>query len=246
MSTGASIPREALRSSEAKLLDLGANPGYAPWPGPTASDYRITNRAGSGSQTVPRLYCLSLTGAGPVRVPTSDGFDLLVSPAEPESFLNSLNRPATAVSFPLSAAQAHSGSAIVRSLLGLSVLLPLGIAALFGYLAYSIRRVTFELSKDSFRVRGDIFGRTIARSSLRFKDAQILDLKKEKSHRPVLRTMGVGLPGYSSGWFRLRDKGKGLLFLSDPSRAVFLPTSDGYTLLLSPADPDRFLAALAS
>jgi hypothetical protein len=56
--------------------------------------------------------------------------------------------------------------------------------------------------------------------------------------------MGVGLPGYSSGWFRLTDQSKGLLFLTDPSRAVYLPTTDGYTLLISPAEPERFLAAL--
>ena len=71
-----------------------------------------------------------------------------------------------------------------------------------------------------------------------------LDLKVEKAYRPSLRTMGVGLPGYSSGWFRLRDRGKGLLFLTDPSRAVYLPTTDGYTLLISPADPEGFVAAL--
>jgi hypothetical protein len=33
-------------------------------------------------------------------------------------------------------------------------------------------------------------------------------------------------------------------FLADPSRAVYLPPNDGYTLRISPADPDRFLPAL--
>ncbi len=124
------------------------------------------------------------------------------------------------------------------------MLIPLAIAALMGYLAYSTRGVTFEVTNEGLRVRGDLFGRLIPRGSLLVENAEILDLKKEPSHRPCLRTMGVGLPGYSSGWFRLNDRGKGLLFLTDPSRAVYLPTTDGYALLISPADPEGLLAAL--
>ena len=39
------------------------------------------------------------------------------------------------------------------------------------------------------------------------------------------------------------DRGKGLLFLTDPSHAIYLPTTEGYSLLISPADPEAFLAA---
>ena len=59
------------------------------------------------------------------------------------------------------------------------------------------------------------------------------------------RTNGVGLPNYQGGWFRLKNGAKGLVFLTDSSRAVIVPTSEGYTLLASPEDPDGFLAALA-
>jgi hypothetical protein len=45
---------------------------------------------------------------------------------------------------------------------------------------------------------------------------------------------------------RLRNGEKALLYLTDRSRAVYVPTHDGYSVLLSPADPDAFLAALAS
>ena len=144
----------------------------------------------------------------------------------------------------MSAPAARSTSALTWLLVVPCVLVPLAISALMVYLAYSIRHVTFELSEQGLRIRGDLFGRLIPRTSLRIKDAALVNLKQEKSHRPFLRTMGVGLPGYSSGWFRLRDGGKGLLFLTDPSRAVYLPTTDNYALLFSPADPERFLVAV--
>jgi hypothetical protein len=58
--------------------------------------------------------------------------------------------------------------------------------------------------------------------------------------------MGTGLPGYKAGWFRLRNGERALLYLTDRARAVYGPTSAGYGLLLSPAEPDAFHAALRS
>jgi len=56
--------------------------------------------------------------------------------------------------------------------------------------------------------------------------------------------MGTGLPGYASGWFRLRNGDKALVYLSDRSRVVYVPTTLGFDLLISPRDPARFLAKL--
>ena len=63
---------------------------------------------------------------------------------------------------------------------------------------------------------------------------------------PARRTMGTGLPGYQSGWFRLKNGEKALLYLTDRTKAVYVPTTEGYGLLLSPDDPDGFLGALAA
>jgi hypothetical protein len=71
-----------------------------------------------------------------------------------------------------------------------------------------------------------------------------VDFATEPDLAPKWRTMGTGLPGYQAGWFRLKNGEKALLYLSDRSRAVYVPTTAGYSLLLSPADPDRFLSAV--
>jgi len=44
---------------------------------------------------------------------------------------------------------------------------------------------------------------------------------------------------------RLGTGEKALLYLTDRSRAVYIPTLAGYSVLLSPDDPDAFLGALA-
>ena len=61
---------------------------------------------------------------------------------------------------------------------------------------------------------------------------------------PRWKTNGVGLPGYQAGWFRLRRGGKALLFVTDRTRVVFVPTNEGYSVLLSVPDPDVFLRTL--
>ena len=43
---------------------------------------------------------------------------------------------------------------------------------------------------------------------------------------------------------RPRDGEKVLVFVTDKSRAVYVPTRLGYAVVVSPGDPQRFLAAL--
>ena len=104
----------------------------------------------------------------------------------------------------------------------------------------------FEVSATALRVRGDFYGRVIPSDLLRPEAARRVDLMREIELQPGGRTLGTGLPGYQSGWFRLRNGEKALLYLTDRARAVYVPTAAGYSLLLSPTDPDAFLAALRS
>jgi Bacterial PH domain len=128
--------------------------------------------------------------------------------------------------------------------LGLLTLLLLGLLALFSYLAYSARHVSFEVSPEGLRIRGDVYGRFVPAASLVAEQAREVNLMLDSAHRPAVRTNGTGLPGYQAGWFRLVDGEKALLFLTDRTRAVYVPTRGGYSLLLSPAEPQAFIATL--
>ena len=94
------------------------------------------------------------------------------------------------------------------------------------------------------RLVGDFWGREIPLRLLDASKAQILDLNADKEFFPKRRTFGTGLPGYSSGWLRLRNGDKALLYLTSRSEVVYIPTFDGYLVLLSIEEPERFIAAL--
>lgn len=102
----------------------------------------------------------------------------------------------------------------------------------------------FELSDAGLRLRGDLYGRMIPASALRGGASRIVDLATTHELQPRWRTMGTAFPRYRAGWFRLRSGEKALLYLTDSRRAVYVPTTRGYSLLLSPQQPERFVERL--
>ena len=102
----------------------------------------------------------------------------------------------------------------------------------------------FDVRPDGLRLEGDLYGRLIPKAQLRVDGARRVDLAREDGLQPKSRRMGTALPGYQAGWFRLRNGEKALLYLTDRTRAIYIPTAAGYSLLLSPADPEAFLSRL--
>jgi len=105
------------------------------------------------------------------------------------------------------------------------------------------RSTTFELSDEGLRVRGDVYGRLIPSSEIRGADAAHVDIA-DGPFRLTARTIGTALPGYRSGWFRLANGEKALVYVTDPTRVVHVPTTAGYSLLLSVAETDQFVDRL--
>lgn len=127
------------------------------------------------------------------------------------------------------------------SVIGVFLLL---LIALFAYIAQSGRSTRFEVSDTRLRIRGTLYGRSIPMESLVVEEARAIDLGEERALQPATRTNGVGLPGYSAGWFRLNNGDRALLFVTERTHAVHVPTREGYDLILSVGDPDAFVGAL--
>jgi hypothetical protein len=128
--------------------------------------------------------------------------------------------------------------------LGLVTLILLVVFVVLAIGIVGARSARFEISAEGLRIRGDLYGRLIAADALRADAARRVDLGTRSDLRPRWRTWGTGLPGYQSGWFRLTNGEKALVYLTDREKAVYVPTTLGYGVLLSPAEPDAFLAAL--
>jgi hypothetical protein len=111
-----------------------------------------------------------------------------------------------------------------------------------GMIALGLKQPKFEITDAGLRLRGDLYGRLIPRAELNLEQSRLVNWTREPNLEPQLRTFGTGLPGYSTGWFRLRNGETALVYLTNRSQAVYVPTSAGYAVLVSPEDPTRFLA----
>lgn len=80
--------------------------------------------------------------------------------------------------------------------------------------------------------------------SLKLDEAVFTNLNTEKDHQPKWRAVDTGFPGYAGGWFKLRNGTKGLLYVTDRTRVVRIPTTEGYTVMLSLSDPAALIVAL--
>ena len=139
---------------------------------------------------------------------------------------------------------APSDSKALLILGGLAIVIVALVVGLLGKSVLGARSSRFEVSDQGLRLRGDLYGRLIPPKAIRAESARRLNFSQSPELTPARRTMGTSLPGYQSGWFRLRNGEKALLYLTDRTRAVYVPTSEGYSVLLSPIDPDGFLQAL--
>jgi hypothetical protein len=123
-------------------------------------------------------------------------------------------------------------------------ILLVAVVLLAGYTAYSMHNLRVEIGSREMRLRGDLYGRTIPTDKLQLEKARIVDLRNEPELQPVLRTNGIGLPGYQVGWFRLKNGETALLYVTDESTVTYLPTTEHDVLLLSVENAEAFLQAL--
>jgi hypothetical protein len=121
-----------------------------------------------------------------------------------------------------------------------------GVLVLMIWLAWSMQNVRFTVPHEGLRLQGDLYGRLIPLKALKLEEAVVTNLNTDKDHQPKWRTMGTGLPGYSAGWFKLRNGAKALLYVTDRTRVARIPTTEGYTVMLSVSDPAALIAELRS
>lgn len=129
-------------------------------------------------------------------------------------------------------------------LLAFVAVLVSGVVVGVGRSVLASRTARFEVGAHGLTLHGDWWGRELPRAALRIDDVRVVNLREERDLQPSARTWGSGLPGYASGWFRLRSGDRALVYLTNRERAVVVPTTLGYTVLVSPSDPDGFAAAL--
>lgn len=117
------------------------------------------------------------------------------------------------------------------------------VVAVLGLIFVQMAIVRAEITDDSLVVGGGLYKIKVPLRDVSPSDAELA----QGGGVPNLswRTNGIGMPGLSLGWFRTSDGDKVFGAVTDRERAVLLPTSLGYDIVLSPRDPQQFLFDLS-
>ena len=127
--------------------------------------------------------------------------------------------------------------------LGLALLVIVAVSLVS---AVGLRRRRVALDGDHLRVVAGLFSQAVAIGAIELERARIVDLVEHSELWPAIKTLGMSLPGYQAGHFRLRAKlGKAFCLVTDTRRVLWLPLRDGkQQLLLSLERPQALLDAL--
>jgi hypothetical protein len=122
------------------------------------------------------------------------------------------------------------------------LMIPIALSMLSLVALIRRRRVTLE--DDRLRIAGSLHTAEVRVLELDLDAARIVDLSAATALRPMFKTFGTSLPGFHAGHFRLRDRSRGFLLLTDRSKVLALPERGGRMLLLSLEKPQALLDAL--
>lgn len=117
-------------------------------------------------------------------------------------------------------------------------------ASLWWFLHRVFSRHRLTLADDALEIATTFYRRRLPMSELRLDEARVVDLDERTELRPMLKTNGAGLPGFKSGWFRLRNRNKALVAMAGGKRVAWIPTRAGYDLLLQTHSPQALLDEL--
>ena len=121
--------------------------------------------------------------------------------------------------------------------IGAVIVLLLGFLVFIGY---SSKNVSFEVNDEGLRISKAVYGRFIPREQIDTEGVMVINLNIDTEYKPRIRMNGIGLPGYAEGWFKLQNSEKALLFVTDKSRVVYIPTTENYSVLISVIETEEF------
>jgi hypothetical protein len=134
--------------------------------------------------------------------------------------------------------QPKSILSIIPVLLIILVLLGLFIGIIF-----AIKNTSISINEKDIVIKSFLYGRKIPINDILLNEVQTINLKQNNDFNVSIRTNGIGLPNFLSGWMRLNNGQKALAFLTDKENVLLMPTKD-FILLFSMEKTEEFITKL--
>ena len=108
---------------------------------------------------------------------------------------------------------------------------------------FSIKNTSITIKDNEIIVRSFIYGRKISLDDVLVNEIQAINLKQNTEYNISIRTNGIGLPNFYSGWMRLNNGKRALVFLTNRENVLMIPTKD-FVVLFSMERAEEFINSI--
>lgn len=123
--------------------------------------------------------------------------------------------------------------------------LPPFLLLVLAFIIWSILRAGVRVDQGMLIVQTGLFASRMAFSELRQHGLRVVNFDEQTQLKPVLKIAGTGLPGFTSGLFRLRNGERATCLLLNRDRVCYLRNDvKNRSLLLSLAEPEKLRTLL--
>ncbi|ABZ75008.1 conserved hypothetical protein [Shewanella halifaxensis HAW-EB4] len=112
----------------------------------------------------------------------------------------------------------------------------------FSWVFYKADDSKLIIGDDTLTLDVPFYAITLPLAEVKIKEIQRLDWQRDPDLKLESRHNGVGMAGYQLGWFKLSNKQKAFVAMSEEQNLVMIPTLRGYRIILSLQEPDRLLS----
>jgi hypothetical protein len=116
------------------------------------------------------------------------------------------------------------------------------IGSFFGIIYFS-EKPSVTIANGFLTIKSLFYGKSIPIGEINVVGIKQLNLNNDRNYNIKIRTNGIGLPNYHVGWMKLHNRNKALVYLTDKTNVVLIPTND-YDVLISTDDFTGITTAL--
>jgi hypothetical protein len=120
------------------------------------------------------------------------------------------------------------------------IIISIGLMALFPAIFYLMKNTTLSLTDNEIIIKAALYGKRIPLESITIDAIKKINMNEDNGYNISIRTNGIGLPNFKSGWMRLKNGEKALVYITDKSNVVLIPTKE-YLILFSMENIEDFI-----
>jgi len=105
---------------------------------------------------------------------------------------------------------------------------------------FATKNTSISIKDGEVAINSFLYGRKIPIENILINEIKTINLNQDKEYGISVRTNGINLPNYKSGWMRLKNGKKALVYLTNEEKVLFMPTKD-FVILFSMEKTDEFI-----